>query len=63
MVRKILASVELTQNHGRHLDEYDSFWDDLHERIDDLEDYNLCWNLRNRKKGFWIVKEIMKRRR
>ena len=45
MVRKLAASVEaidLAQNHGRHLhdvesDEYDSFWDDLRERIDDLE--------------------------
>ena len=44
IVRKLAAGVEaieLAQNRGRHLDEYDSFWDDLHERIDDLEEPNL----------------------
>ena len=71
MVTKLAASVEaieLVQNHGRHLhdvesDEYDSFWDDLHERIDDLEKPDLSWHLRIRKKVCWSVKEIMKRRR
>ena len=71
MVRKLVASVEaieLAQNHGRHLHdvgcgEYDSFWDDSHERIDDLEKPFLSWHLRIRKKVHWPVKEIMKRRR
>ena len=71
MLRKLLArleAIELTQNCGRHLDdvgsdEYDSFWDDLHERIDDLEKPDLSWHLRIRKKVCWLIKKIMKRRR
>ena len=71
MMRKLAArveAIELVQNHGRHLhevesDEYDSFWDDLHERIDDLEKPNLIWHLRIRTKFCWLIKEIMKRRR
>ena len=59
MVKKLATSVEATelvQNHGRHLhdvesDEYDSFWDDLHERIDDLEKHDLSWHLRIRRVG------------
>ena len=66
MVRKLaigVEAIELAQNCGRHLDEYDSFWADLHERIDDLEESNLSWHLMIRKKVVWHVKEIMKRRR
>ena len=41
MLRKLVARVEaldLAQDHGRHLhdvknNEYDSFWDDLHEGL------------------------------
>ena len=44
MVRKLVArveAIELVKNCGRHIhevesDEYDSFWDDLYEMIDDL---------------------------
>ena len=71
MVTKLVArveAIELVQNHGRQLYEvesveYDYFWDDLHERIDDLEKHDLSWHLRIRKKVSWLVKEIMKRRR
>ena len=44
MVRKLAArveAIELVQNHERHLDDDDSFWDGLDERIDDVEESNL----------------------
>ena len=71
MVRKLAArveAIELVQNCERHLhevesDEYDYFWDDLHEIIDDLEKPNLSLCLWITKNIFWPIKEIMKRRR
>lgn len=71
MLRKLatrVEAIELVQDHGRHPDdvdnnEHDSFWDDLHERIDNLEESNFSWHLRIRKKLVWSVKVIMKRRK
>lgn len=50
MLRKIVAefeAIELEQDKGRYIDdEYDSFWDELHERIDDLEQFDFSRHLR-----------------